>query len=99
MPRYRRIPTEIDAIIFDSKKFLKDNSGEAVEISEEELRFFSKITFVGHEKSYTGHFQLDSGFAYGSMTLKDGDYIIRTEKGDHYVVKADVFSEVYELVK
>lgn len=88
MPRYRKLPIEIDAIVFEYStegiKALQEFAGREVATSK------------GRHPGATGLaliFTLE-----GPLEASEGDYIIRGVAGEYYPCKPDIFKQTYEAV-
>lgn len=91
MPKFRKKPVVIEAVIWDGTNF-------------DEVSNFTK-EFHGHKKAYedaeegsikSGQYSIRT--LEGIMTASKGDYIIKGVKGEFYPCKPDIFSETYEPV-
>ncbi len=83
MARYRKLPVEIDAVVWDAS----DTSFDAIEALGAEAQDRT-ISCVG-ETLYID--TLD-----GVMRASPGDWIIKGVKGELYPIKGDIFADTYE---
>jgi hypothetical protein len=82
MPRFRKIPVEIEAI-----QWKGDNASAFVEWAIQSERTF---TVCGDEM------QIET--LEGTMTANIGDWIIRGVEGEFYPCKPGIFAKTYEAV-
>ena len=94
MAKYRRIPKEIEAIVFHSEDYFEFKNGNKVENGKSD--FFEKIEYSGHENK-TGYFRI-VGENY-SPTVMENDYLILNEDGSVFVLDEKAFFNVYEEVQ
>jgi hypothetical protein len=85
MPRFRKLPVEIDAI-----QFTRDTFRAAVQFVP--IEQFSEAG-EDHRGVYLSVRTLE-----GTMRADDGDWIIRGVQGEHYPCKPDIFAATYELI-
>lgn len=95
MPRYRKKPVVIDAVLW---------TGNEEDLSKVfELVDFDKLPEDGvHVGAGIGHVPalgtLDIPTLEGTMTADPGDWIIKGIKGEIYPCKPDIFEATYEAV-
>jgi hypothetical protein len=85
MPRFRKLPVEIEAIQFNADTF------------RAAVRFVPLDQFSEAGEDDDGLF-LSIKTLEGVMRASDGDWIIRGVQGEHYPCKADIFAATYEPV-
>lgn len=93
MAKYRRIPKEIEAIVFDKEEYFKFKQGKEVQDGLSE--FFKKIEYFGHSNN-SGYFKI-MGTSY-NPTILEGDYLILNEDGSIFVLDEQAFKNVYEEI-
>lgn len=92
MPKYRKLPVEIDAIHFDGS----DKAALAVMHFIDAGRGGHRVEFRVDEdpsRSYIGIPTLE-----GTMRANAGDWIIRGIKGELYPCRDDIFRQTYEPI-
>jgi hypothetical protein len=85
MPRFRKLPVEIDAIQLTRETF------------RAAVRFVPIEQFAGAGEDDRSLF-VEIRTLEGTMRASDGDWIIRGVQGEHYPCKPDVFAATYEPV-
>lgn len=98
MPRYRKKPVEVDAILWTGH-----NIDEVMKFIFEDDRwksFCSSSEYVGilgidHTPELG---TIDIPTLEGTMTVRADDFIIRGLKGELYPCKPDIFENSYEIV-
>ncbi|PBC80147.1 hypothetical protein BX265_4983 [Streptomyces sp. TLI_235] len=83
MPRYRKLPVEVEAVQFTRETFAAT------------VRFVphGQCSAAGEDE---GGLFLDIKTLEGVMRATEGDWIICGMKGEHYPCKPDVFAATYE---
>lgn len=84
MPRYRKLPVEIDAVRWNGQ-----NTAEVADFMETSPAFGS---------DGRGQRWVDIRTLEGTMRTDEGDWIIRGVKGELYPCKPDIFAATYEPV-
>lgn len=88
--KYRKKPVIIEAVQFDRSKAEKNVAKYYPMVTD----LASSTTALGVEE------REDRFFIYtleGSMTVKDGDYIIQGVEGEFYPCKPDIFEKTYDV--
>lgn len=86
MPKFRKIPVEIEAIQFTRKNH------------DEVVRMFPGIT-IFTERCPNGKMHGEVKTLEGTMRVTEGDYIVRGVEGELYPCKPSIFEKTYEQVK
>lgn len=95
MPKFRKKPVVIDAILYTG-----NNEKEIIEFTQGNAKYKmavgSSADGSGGKQSYE-HFSVET--PEGNMRITEGDYVIKGIKGEFYPCKPDVFAKSYEEVE
>lgn len=90
--KYRKKPVIIEAVQFDRSKAEKNVA-----------KYYPMVTDMARLTTAKGTGECEDRFFIstldGSMTVKDGDYIIQGVEGEFYPCKPDIFEKTYEAVE
>lgn len=86
MPKYRKKPVEIEAIMF------KDE----IETLNDLYDFMGKVVTVVHHPTNVPYLKVET--LEGTMKANVGDYIIKGVQGEFYPCKPDIFEATYDKV-
>lgn len=92
MPKYRKLPVEIEAIRFDGSE---DSARAVIQFIEAGVEG-NRVGFCVDEDPSRSH--IDILTLEGTMRAIPGDWIIRGVKGEVYPCKPDIFATTYEPV-
>lgn len=98
MPKFRKLPIEIDAMQWDG------TADGATRIIDWILANGSTATYVCSDPDRCADTDGDTPHSIairtleGTMTAQPGDWIIRGVKGEFHPCRADIFTETYEPV-
>lgn len=88
MPKYRKLPVVIEAVLYD----WDDNEKCADEAQDEVADFMNANIVIDSDDD------IEIETLEGTMYAKKGDYIIKGIAGEFYPCKADIFAKTYEQV-
>lgn len=86
MARYKKLPVEIEAMLFT------EDAENLIEIQE----FMSKALTISYLDPNNPKLIIET--LEGNMNASIGDYIIKGVNGEFYPCKPDIFEKTYELV-
>ncbi|MNO78419.1 hypothetical protein D3C76_695550 [compost metagenome] len=88
MAKYRKKPVEVEAIQWHEKTMLMHDV----------LKYFGGLNSMGARSISRPAGKLLIETLEGTMTVSDGDYIIKGVQGELYPCKPDIFEQTYEKV-